>query len=144
MSFKSDWEEFGQTRDELKRVLQKECGIDVALDWCSDRLIDFHYWLLAASLLSGASEEFLRGCDRSRVAIKSINVLEALYGFWMGCQGHDHDCPARRRVRFVGARTAYAENSRRANAPLLLCPECQRENYDYWRERWDDYHADCC
>lgn len=142
MSFTRDWEELGRAQNELKESLQKDCGIDAALQWLSDRLIDFHYWLLAASRLSGANNEFLRKKGRSRVVIRAKNVLEALYGFWMGCQGHD--CPARRGVRLMGAMTAYAENSRRANAPLLLCPECREENYQYWRERWDDYRADCC
>lgn len=142
MTFASDWEEFGRARNELKKVLRKECGIDEAVEWLSDRFIDFDYYLLSASRLSGAREEFLREKGKSRVVIKATNVLEALYGFWMGCQGHD--CPERRGVRLMGAMTQYAENSRRANSPLLLCPECREENYQYWRERWDEYHADCC
>ena len=133
------WDEFGQARDRLLLGLRKDCGIDILLEWLTDRVIDYHYWLLAASRLSGAKEEFLRKCNRRRVTIRAINALEALYCFWMGCQGLN--CGARRGVRTMGAMTAYAENSRRANAPLLLCPECQQDNYEYWREMRQEYHS---
>lgn len=133
------WEHFASERERALLILRKECGIDVALQWLSDQFIDFHYFLLAASRLSGTREEFLREKGRSRVTIKVINALEVLYCFWMGCQRPD--CPARKGVRVMGAATAYAEDSRRANAPSLLCQDCREEYSDYWREMRQEYYS---
>jgi len=139
MSFASDWAELAQARDKLVEAFVEALGIITLLNWIGDRLIDLDYWLLSASKLSGAREEFLRKVNRRRVTVKAINVLEVLYCFWMGCQRPD--CGARKGVRVAGALTAYAEDSRRANAPMLLCEEDREENEEYWGEMWSEYRS---
>lgn len=139
MSIAEEWIESAKARDKFVAKFLEALGIVVLVRWLSDRMVDFHYWLLAASRLSGAREEFLREKGRSRVTIKVINVLEVLYGFYIGCQRPD--CDARRGVRVMGAATAYAKDSRRANAPSLLCQDCREEYSDYWREMWQEYYS---
>lgn len=35
--------------------------------------------------------------------------------------------------------TAYADDERNW---ATLCPECQEEANEYWKERWDDYYRE--
>lgn len=55
----------------------------------------------------------------------------------MKCQLCEIDSPD---VREVRQRTDYFDDKLNF---VILCPKCEEENDEYWRERWDEYYQGC-